>query len=543
VPELVDTNGNRVIATLQRSGTSVTFGYRVVNEEIAAGRPDFAQEEATVAKLIAALKRGMVGEVFAANEAAYEWLQSPFASWQPRFEMAAAEPGSPPAIAMLEFDAAIQLSPAERVGWLSRNIAHLLFRPPLFGGFCVALARYFAGSGLLAEAIRLNDVALKVAPHHVLRNQHDALVLAAEAKPVPPILVRYLGDDDKYLDRFICREPFERFDLHDDGAVGVCCGFWTPDFFIGDAFKNSAAEILNSERAIAMRRSVTEGTFDYCDLTKCMLFGNDTQVRKDNTDDPVLRRAIEQGIYEVEAAKTVLLSFDRTCNLSCPSCRSEVIVEPPELRDYKMAYVEDSILPLLKKAQFVNFNVAGELLVSKPSRLLLNRLNRADFPDLQIDIITNGTLFGPKQWAAFPNIHGMVRTIRVSVDGATAGTVEKLRRGAKWPILRQNLEFLGSLYREGKIKAFYISCTYQLDNFHEMPAFVQLGRELGVVGIIFEKMESGPRTQEEYLPLAVHLGQHPQHAEFLKVIRHPDLGDPMVSFDLAYLRQEAGGDG
>jgi MoaA/NifB/PqqE/SkfB family radical SAM enzyme len=187
--------------------------------------------------------------------------------------------------------------------------------------------------------------------------------------------------------------------------------------------------------------------------------------------------------------------------------------------------IESSIMPLLRHANRLNINAAGELLVSRPLRRLLSKLNRRDFPNLTLEIITNGTLFTPREWAKFPGIHDMVDSIRVSTDGASKATFETLRRGARWEPFLENMRFLSNLRESNAINLLQFSFTYQLENFREMPAFVDLCRSLDPSSrVVFEKLENwGTFTVEEYSRKAVHLMMHPMHEEFLSIIRLPKL--------------------
>jgi uncharacterized Fe-S cluster-containing radical SAM superfamily protein len=128
----------------------------------------------------------------------------------------------------------------------------------------------------------------------------------------------------------------------------------------------------------------------------------------------------------------------------------------------------DDISAPNRRRRRVNQDPASEVFSSKPSRRILEVVNRQDCPDSTIDIISNGTLFTENEWATLPNPKEMVRSVRVSTDGATKPTFEKLRRLASWDVFVRNMEFLGNLRARREIRQFKLSFTYQLDNFREM---------------------------------------------------------------------------
>jgi MoaA/NifB/PqqE/SkfB family radical SAM enzyme len=251
------------------------------------------------------------------------------------------------------------------------------------------------------------------------------------------------------------------------------------------------------------------------------------------------KRAVNTGQFVFETPSLVLLAFDKSCNLSCPSCRTHLITEKIELQLTKETLIEESIVPLLKRSESLNLNAAGEIFISRPLRRLLSRLNSKDFPNLKIDMITNGTLFNKKEWEKFPGIHDMIRSIRVSTDGATPQTFEKLRRGAFWEPFVENMKFLGQLRQSGAFEVLKFSFTYQKDNFREMPLFVDWTQSIDPGRhVLFERLDNwGSFDPDVFRDLAVHIVGHPLHEEFLSIIRQPKLkpASPVITADYAVL--------
>ena len=298
---------------------------------------------------------------------------------------------------------------------------------------------------------------------HILENQIAAIQRAIAGKPLHRALQRYVGPDDGHLTERTCPFPFERMDIQENGNASVCCAHWTPDFSIGNvlADKVDTSKIYNSDQAVAMRKSVLDGSFRYCDHVKCPWIAGDCLPRKDEVAGLNARRAVETGHLEFDRPRYVCLAFDASCNLSCPSCRLGVVTEKSAIQIRKEEVIETSILPLLRNSERLNLNAAGELFVSRPLRRLLAKLNRRDFPNLSIEIITNGTLLTPREWAKFPGIHDMVDSIRISTDGATKPTFERLRRGARWEPFLDNMRFLATLLDQKVINLLQFSMTYQ----------------------------------------------------------------------------------
>ncbi len=65
-----------------------------------------------------------------------------------------------------------------------------------------------------------------------------------------------------------CPKPFERFELQENGSVYLCCPGWLPRP-AGNLNSDSAARIWNSDQAQAIRRSILDGDFSYCNKALC----------------------------------------------------------------------------------------------------------------------------------------------------------------------------------------------------------------------------------------------------------------------------------
>lgn len=109
-------------------------------------------------------------------------------------------------------------------------------------------------------------------------------------------------------------------------------------------------------------------------------------------------------------------------------------------------------------------------------------------------------------------------------------THELLRRGARWPVMEQNLAFAAKLRSSDLIDRLEISFTVQVDNFAEMGDAVDLARLYKADNISFTRLTNwGTFTAEEYAQKAVFMPNHPRHGEFLQQMGDPRLIDPISS--------------
>jgi hypothetical protein len=101
------------------------------------------------------------------------------------------------------------------------------------------------------------------------------------------------------------------------------------------------------------------------------------------------------------------------------------------------------------------------------------------------------------------------------------------------------MEFLKQLRQEGKVPSFYLHFVVQEENFEEMVAFVELGKQWKADGIIFIRMlNMGSFSAATFQAKDVSDPRHPLHARLLDILRHPVLRDPYVNLlSLAPLQQ------
>lgn len=365
----------------------------------------------------------------------------------------------------------------------------------------------------------------------------EPLAVAQSQSPLVQGAVFYLQglqdpDNPKFeLKGKICGAPFEQLDVL-ERSTHLCCASWL-QASAGDLSTTAWEDVWNSASAQSIRRSIYDGSYRYCNKTACPRI-------QANVLDKVEDLAIRSEVWRerLESQRTVLmagpervnLAYDRTCNLSCPSCRSEAFAADAPTRARYEAMQNEQILPLLHGAKTVMVTGSGDPFASKNFRRLIEQLGPEDYPDLRFQIMTNAMLLTPREWARFPSLHRRVGLLKVSIDAARGATHERLRRGARWDVMMQNMRFAGELLADGLISRYELVFTVQDDNFHEMAEACDLAREVGASCIWFFRITNwGTFSAEEYRKKAVFLPSHPEHADFLKELTDPRLNDPRVS--------------
>jgi MoaA/NifB/PqqE/SkfB family radical SAM enzyme len=410
----------------------------------------------------------------------------------------------------------------------------------LMEALAFALSRTLGEGGRFVEALSAVERALSHHPWSIhLKAAQHALNARICGLTLAPHLEKFCGTDNGDLHQFICSVPFERMEIGYNGAALLCCGHWLPTV-IGNVIESPVFEVLNSPKARKVRESTIDGSYKYCNHLECPLINQRALRRRDEIENPTITKAIADDHYGVDGIDFISFGLDRTCNLSCPSCRTDRIIEHMSEAMAMTQAVEQKLYPLLPKVKMLHINPAGELFASKSSRRVLELISDESCPELALDIISNGTLFNEREWARYPGIHNKVWSVRISTDAATKETFEKLRRLGRYETFVQNLLFLGRLRSAGVIGVLRLNFTYQLDNFREMRAFVDMVRSVQADFAIFQRLQNmGAFSQEEYLQKAVHRPEHPLHREFLRVIDAPVFRDPgRVQHDFDFLGRE-----
>lgn len=333
------------------------------------------------------------------------------------------------------------------------------------------------------------------------------------------------------LEGRICTAPFIQFDVL-ERSTHLCCASWLQQSAGDLSSAEDWRDVWNSPAAQDIRASIHDGSYRYCNKIACPKIQGDDLIPATELAE---QSALWREILEAELAalpvgpETVNLAYDRTCNLSCPSCRVEKFAADEALRQRFDQLQQSRILPMLKHAKIVFVTGSGDPFASKNFRRLMSELTADDYPQLRFQIMTNGMLFTPKQWAEFPALHRRTRLLKISVDAATGPTHELLRRGARWPVMLENMAFGGRLLADGLIEHYELVFTVQRENYREMGDAVDLAKAMGADGIYFARMTNwGTFSDEDYRDKAVFLPSHPDHSDFLERMQDDRLRDPIV---------------
>jgi len=329
-----------------------------------------------------------------------------------------------------------------------------------------------------------------------------------------------------------CAKPFEFLHITRNQTY-FCCPAWVKG--LGSLRKNSLDEVWNSENAKNFRMSVLEGTYDYCKYDFCPLLQSDSLPKISEIEDSVIVDMIKNKQVEIPVIKKIYIGIDETCNLKCPTCRDNYIhLNEEEIEaSFKIARSLLESKELLKNLEMLTFGSGGETFCSEPCMYLLKNMMSSDLPNLKIHITTNGLLLTPRLYEDLKNIRDRIYSIAFSIDAANAQTYRKVR-GADFEKLKNNLNFVKDLKKQGKIAELMFFFVVQKENFREMEDFVQFANDFSADSVLFNKMNQGRRDDLFYQENAVHQPQHPDYQELVQIIKKPVFRSSKVNIKQFY---------
>jgi len=291
-------------------------------------------------------------------------------------------------------------------------------------------------------------------------------------------LFDWYGIDTKknLMIKAVCPKPFDTVLIDKNGSCFVCeCTAWLPQS-VGNLHKDSLQEIFNSKMAEELRRSVSDGSYRYCNAEQCQW---------------IQKNIVENCKDRTPNISTLRLAIDDSCNLSCPSCRtSKIFHKKGKMLSLRLSLV-DKIIEFLKHKENMLIHIGSD---GDPFASLVYRYFMRNVPNtksFRFNFQTNGLLI-KKMFQRLRNVVDRINEINISIDGASEQTYESLRKGGKFAGILENLEFLRGYSDRFKIN---IHMVVQQSNWHEMSKMLELAEKFNVNKVWFNKIQNWNTTK------------------------------------------------
>ena len=204
------------------------------------------------------------------------------------------------------------------------------------------------------------------------------------------------------LSKYFCLQPFKRLEVY-PYYVYTCCATWIKTH-IGQT--NELEKIPNSELLKKIRESVLNGSYSYCNENECPALSR--LIYNDVVDYPLKPiDTIDKEKFMNNAKITeIKISIDNSCNLTCPSCRTKLIVADEATGNEFKLKINEITEIFGKDIKTIDMSGTGEPFASEALRDFLFNFDETKFPNLEtIELHTNATLLNEKTWKKMSNIH------------------------------------------------------------------------------------------------------------------------------------------
>lgn len=328
------------------------------------------------------------------------------------------------------------------------------------------------------------------------------------------------------LKKYICTVPFKSMEIMEN-QNNMCCASWLLKSLPNDI---PIRDLWNSDEAIEIRKSVSDGSYRYCDKQQCPFLSKLINLKSaaggpiihiDEISDEIRHRIESNDMVMKTGPDMIQMSFDRTCNYKCPSCRVDMIVaDSKKIKKINLTIdeIEEAYSDSIKT---IYCSGTADPFASVSYRNYLRNFNPKKYPNLNlIHLHTNASLWDREMWDSMSNIHPYVKSCEISIDAASKFTYENITRlGGDWDNLINNLKFIASIKTLKSVKCSFV---VQQSNYTEMKDFLDLMVSIfgNKVKVFFGVISNwGTFTSEIFKFINVCDETHPEHILFLKELK------------------------
>lgn len=312
--------------------------------------------------------------------------------------------------------------------------------------------------------------------------------------------------DCKPKDMPICRHPFEFIEIIPSrdsrgvsAAVCLCCPMFIREHagYLRDAVFD---DIWQGSMARLQRLSMIDRSYYFCDEKHCRYMQSEFTAAREFPLDEVMKTE-DYGTLCPERPLHVAIDIDQTCNLRCRYCRKEIHrnsgVDCQSLEIVTEKICQD-LLPACNELMLAG---NGEVFASKFYKDILYNRNAKGIRRLQLT--TNALLMRREELERLLDLYEKIE-LWISIDAATKGTYEKVRKGGSWETLLDNLLAVKEYRTAGKVDYLRWNFIVTMESYLEMTAFIEMAKEYAVDSVLFQRMEhTGVLSDAEFAALSV----------------------------------------
>lgn len=319
-----------------------------------------------------------------------------------------------------------------------------------------------------------------------------------------------------------CYHPFNTVTIDSQGECYVCtCQAWLP-ISVGNILDfNSLQEIVQSPKAREIQASIIDGTYKYCDHHTCHIIkGNMLEGRVSHRPDNV---------------NWIVFAIDDSCNLSCPSCRTDLIFHNKGSEFEFRMRLADHITKLIQNHKhFLKFTLSGDgdPFASHVYRHILQNLQLTKEHPVEIEICTNGIMVRD-HWDKMSGVHNNVIRFKISFDAGSPEVYKQTRRGGDWDKLLESAKHIVK-WKQKNYSNMEVVANFVVQNlnYHDIHNYVQIAKEIGFDEIAFQKVTDWGKWNingiNYFSEHAVWMENHPNHWRLVEILNDPIMKDRKI---------------
>lgn len=290
-----------------------------------------------------------------------------------------------------------------------------------------------------------------------------------------------------------CNAPSRILLIDTSGSCYVCaCEAWLPIMTGNILDYDKLSDVWESRIAKEVQQDIADKKYTYCAVKHCGVINWD----------------IVHHAYQVH------INVDQSCQLACPSCRTQQIYhQSGDIFDRTQQYVR-RIFKLLEDFEHpveITMSGNGDVLSSQVFRPILT--NWVPRETQIIRLFTNGLMM--KSVLPNTNILPHIKSYSISIDAGSKEVYEKVRRPGKFANLLENLDWLASNRQE--YNSICLNFCLQASNAHDIINFVNLAAYYGFKGLISNIENWG--TFENFTDNNVINKSHPLHHDVINQLQ------------------------
>lgn len=341
------------------------------------------------------------------------------------------------------------------------------------------------------------------------------------------------------LKKYACIVPFKHIEIHSQGHVSACCHTWLPTW-VGNFLTDSVDDVINNLGRKRIQDDMSIGEFNHCN-DQCPQLNTFLNGGK-NYWDIIPIQDLNKTLKH--ATMNVGFSYDLSCNLQCPSCRTRLIVwrpdDPTDVDGQRIntihTKVKELVQFLLTQHELVNLNItgSGDAFASPLYWNYLVELASQPVPDnLRITLKTNGVMMTEENWKDIEPLWPIISYVEVSVDAASEDVYKVVRKNGNFKKLQKNLEVFDRMVADGcfpNLTNWQTNFIVQRDNYFELKEFVNWQLQFKSKPLIWTNLIAQwyHMDSSTFNKMAIWQEGHVNRSEFLVILKDPIFKNPQI---------------